>query len=55
VLSEARRHGISSRLGTKRVDVNHAWIDPILVAGPWILAGGIAISVVRSVLGSRRS
>ena len=39
VLSEFRRGGLSSRVGRKRADVNHQWIDPILVGGPWLLAG----------------
>ncbi len=39
VLSEFSRHGYSSRAGRKRADVNHQWIDPILVGGPWLLAG----------------
>jgi hypothetical protein len=38
VLSEFSRHGISSRFGQKRADTNHQWIDPIIVAGPWVLA-----------------
>jgi len=39
ILSEFRRHPISSRFGKKRTDVKHQWIDPIIVAGPWILGG----------------
>jgi hypothetical protein len=31
------RYGIRSRFGRKRVDVKHMWMDPIIVAGPWIL------------------
>jgi hypothetical protein len=38
VLSEFRRGGLSSRLGQKRADTNHQWIDPIIVAAPWALA-----------------
>ena len=38
VLSEFRRHGISSRFGKKRADVNHQWLDPIIVLAPWVLA-----------------
>lgn len=39
VLSERRRHGIRSRFGRGRVDTTHAWIDPLIVAGPWVLVG----------------
>jgi hypothetical protein len=31
----------------KRADLKHMWMDPFLVAGPWI-AGGIAVAVVAS-------
>jgi len=51
VLSEGRRHGIRSRFGRRRTDMAHAWMDPILVAGPWILAG---ILVVKLLRGRRR-
>jgi hypothetical protein len=54
VLSEFTRHGISSRFGRKRADLNHIWIDPIVVAGPWLLAGGVLYSAVRAVT-KRRS
>ena len=49
VLSEFTRGGISSRFGRKRVDVNHQWIDPILVAGPWIAAAGAAVWGIRKI------
>ena len=54
VLSEFKRGGFSSRIGRKRADVNHQWIDPLLVGGPWILAGGAAFAVVRRVVRRRR-
>jgi hypothetical protein len=34
VLSEFSRHGVRSRFGQKRADVNHQWIDPLWWAGP---------------------
>jgi hypothetical protein len=51
VLSEAGRHPISSRFGRKRADLSHIWLDPLIVAGPWVLAGYV---VVRSLTGMRR-
>jgi hypothetical protein len=39
VLSEFSRKRFASRFGQKRADVNHQWMDPLLVGGPWILAG----------------
>jgi hypothetical protein len=50
VLSEFSRGGFSSRFGRKRVDLNHQWIDPILVAGPWIAAVGLLVWGVRAVV-----
>jgi hypothetical protein len=49
VLSEASRHGVSSRFGQKRADVNHQWLDPILVGGPWVVAGLGVAAVVRAL------
>ena len=42
VLSEFTRHGIASRVGKKRADLAHQPLDPIIVAGPWVVAGGFA-------------
>jgi hypothetical protein len=53
VLSEFSRHGISSRIGKKRADVKHQLLDPIIVAGPWVLVGGLAVSAVKAVLRRR--
>ncbi|MCQ1986147.1 MULTISPECIES: hypothetical protein [unclassified Arthrobacter] len=50
VLSEFTRHGVSSRVGRKRADVNHQWIDPIIVGGPWLLAGAGAATAVGAVV-----
>ena len=47
VLSEVKHHPISSRYGAHRFDVRHTWIDPLLIAGPWLLTGGIALSLLR--------
>ncbi|MDQ0851649.1 hypothetical protein QFZ65_003587 [Arthrobacter sp. B3I9] len=49
VLSEFSRHGVRSRFGQKRADVNHQWIDPIIVGGPWVLAGLGAVAAVRAL------
>ena len=54
VASEFSRHGISSRLGKKRADLTHQPLDPIVVAGPWVLAGGLAYSAVRALRKRRR-
>lgn len=50
VLSEFSRGGARSRFGQKRADVNHQWIDPIIVAGPWALAtGGLVVAALRAL------
>ncbi len=38
VVSEFRQGGLSSRSGQNRADLNHQWVDPIIVAGPWVMA-----------------
>lgn len=50
VLSEPRRRPIRSRFGRGRADTKHMWMDPVLVAGPWLLAGaGLVALVVKAV------
>ncbi|MEU3624942.1 hypothetical protein BS329_36855 [Amycolatopsis coloradensis] len=53
VLSEFTRHGISSRFGKKRADVKHQWLDPFIVAGPWLLMAALVWSVIRKAPRSR--
>jgi hypothetical protein len=55
VLSEFKRHGIASRLGRKRTDVKHQLLDPVIVAGPWVVAAVAAYRVGRAAARSRRS
>lgn len=52
--AELTHHGLASRWGRGRADVKHQWVDPILVAGPWVLAGTAVVKVARR-LGRRRS
>jgi hypothetical protein len=49
VLSEFTRHGLSSRLGRKRADLIHQSLDPIIVAGPWVVAGAAAFAGLRAL------
>src|SRR5689334_9762 len=37
VKAEFTHNGVKSRTGGTRVDVKHMWIDPVIVAGPWVL------------------
>ncbi len=47
VPSEVSRHGIAARIGKKRADVHHHPLDPIIVAGPWVVAAGLVVMAVR--------
>jgi hypothetical protein len=50
IRSELSHRGLSSRVGRKRTDVAHQWLDPVLVAGPWAAAGFLGVrAVVRAV------
>jgi hypothetical protein len=44
VRSELTHRGLSSRRSPGRVDLNHSWIDPLLVATPYVAAGAAAIA-----------
>jgi hypothetical protein len=50
VLGEARAHPISSRFGRGRVDLHHLPLDPVIVAGPWVIGGWVAFRAVRGVV-----
>jgi hypothetical protein len=50
VRSEFTHHGISSRVGTKRADLVHQPLDPIIVLGPWVAAAGAASAGVRTLV-----
>ena len=54
VISELTHHGIASRRRRGRADLSHQPLDPVVVAGPWLLAGGLVYTAVRAVARSRR-
>ncbi len=54
VLSEFSRGGLASRIGKKRADVAHQPLDPIVVGGPWLVAGGAAVAAARALARRRR-
>ncbi len=49
VLSEHSPPPIASRYGTTRTDLVHQPMDPVIVAGPWVLGGGLALLGLRAV------
>ena len=50
VKAEFTHGGVRSRLGSKRADVRHHPLDPVIVGGPWIAAAGVTVLGVRRVL-----
>jgi hypothetical protein len=54
VLSEFTHHGLRSRLGVKRTDLVHQPLDPVIVAGPWVVGGWLAFRGVRRVVRALR-
>jgi hypothetical protein len=55
IKSELTHHGVKSRLGRKRADLTHIWLDPIIVAGPWILTGEVFALVLHKAVKGLRS
>jgi hypothetical protein len=53
VRAEFTHHGLRSRLGRGRADVPHQWMDPLIVAGPWILAATVGYRALRRIAGRR--
>lgn len=49
VSAEFTHHGLRSRVHETRVDRAHQWMDPIIVAGPWVAAGAIGLWALRVV------
>jgi hypothetical protein len=54
VLSEFTHHGLRSRLGVKRTDLKHQPLDPIIVAGPWLLGGWLVFRAGRGLVRALR-
>jgi hypothetical protein len=54
IASEFSHHGIASRFGKGRTDVRHQLIDPLIVAGPWILGGIAGYRVLRWLTSAAR-
>jgi hypothetical protein len=47
VLSEFKRGGLRARIGQRRADVKHQWIDALVFAAPYLLVAGTAIYMLR--------
>lgn len=55
VKAEFTHNGLAARTNTKRVDRNHMWIDPIIVAGPWVVSAWVAARGVKTIVDRIRS
>jgi hypothetical protein len=47
ILSEFKVNGWKSRVGQGRTDIKHHPLDPLIVAGPWVLGGWLGYRVLR--------
>ena len=50
VLGERGRHPVASRLRPDRVEQKHAWMDPLLVLGPWLAVAGVVFVAGRGIV-----
>ena len=50
VFGERGRRPLVSRFGRGRVDMKHAWLDPLLVLGPWVVAAVVVFRIARAAL-----
>jgi hypothetical protein len=55
VTAELAGHPLASRFGKHRADVKHTWMDPVIVAAPWVAAGTVVHRVVHRVVRRLRS
>lgn len=52
VIAEFKRHGVRSRVGQHRTDLKHQWMDPLMVAAPWLIGGYVAYRAGRALMGT---
>ena len=50
VLGERGHRPFSSRFGRGRADLKHAWLDPLLVVGPWVVTAVAGFVVARQIV-----
>lgn len=43
ILGERGHRPLSSRRQPGRVDQKHTWMDPLIVVGPWVVAGALVV------------
>jgi hypothetical protein len=52
--SETSHHGFASRWHVRRADGAHQWMDPLMVAAPWVAGAGATVYGARKMLGVLR-
>jgi hypothetical protein len=55
VKGELTYHGVSSRLGKYRADVKHQLLDPVIVAGPFVVAAAAGIGAAKALARALRN
>lgn len=50
IRAELTHGGLRSRFGRRRADVKHQWLDPLVIVGPWVLAGAALAMGVRAAV-----
>jgi hypothetical protein len=55
VKAEFTRHGLRSRVGQHRTDLKHQFLDPVIVAGPWVAVAWLVFSGARKLVRPLRS
>jgi len=54
VAAEARKEARATSRDRTRVDRHHRWLDPLIVAGPWVVTGVVAVRGVAKVVRALR-
>jgi hypothetical protein len=47
IKAEWTHNGMKSRVGRKRVDTHHIWLDPLIVGAPWLVAGAVTARLLK--------
>jgi hypothetical protein len=54
ITAEARKQARVASRDSTRVDGRHRWLDPVVVAGPWVVTGVVAVRTVAKVVRALR-
>jgi len=54
ITAEGRKQARAASSDSTRVDGHHRWLDPVIVAGPWVVTGVVAVRTVAKVVRALR-